>query len=210
MLLSLDDRAGTEFNRSYLCALGAAVLAELILLERLQLTGQNEPTVEVIQPDRLQDTIMDRVLQQIVTDSRPRSLAYWVRQASTSDLKESIVRELCRFEILKAEEKTVWMLFSKQIYPEMDSQPEQDIKRRLEQLLFADNPQADERTLILASLANGANLIEHNFGVLRTARQQQRIDDLVAQNIYGQQVKKLLQTLQHEQFVPLLVMSMIN
>ncbi len=209
LLLSLHDQEGTDVASQYLFALSGAILAELVLAERIAIKENDEHTVEVIDESSLHSHLLDQCLSTIATSDQPQSLGYWIEELTLAyDLKSLIANELCQQKILRRDENNVLWAFSETYYPELDPKPEREIKSRLEKLLFADEPEIDERTLILASLADSANLLEHNLGVLRVNEYRPKINEIEKHEYIGRAVENVRRAISENQVMFKLVKTL--
>ena len=155
LLLALKDEEGTIASGArYNYAVGGAILAELLLGQRIAVDPSKKKKVSVIHPEPLGDPLIDEWLMKIAAAKRPKSLQDWVcKIADTKDLKHRIALPMCQQGILKVEEKAVLLLFTKKIYPQISPRPERQILDRLHRAIFTDAEDLDARTIVLLSLA---------------------------------------------------------
>jgi Golgi phosphoprotein 3 len=188
MLLVLRDREGTvEFGADYLHALGGAILAELLLQGRLRVEESGKHKLaQVADAAPVGDDVLDECLEKIATAKKPRRLEDWVaRFANTKDLKHRVARALCDRGILKADEDTVLLIFTRKIYPEVDPQPEQAIIERLRLALLTDAAEIDARTAVLLSLAEGAGLLGFVFDKKEIKTRRDRLEAVINGELTG-------------------------
>lgn len=196
MLLALRDEKGSiEKGAWYNTAVGGAVLAELLLAERIRLVrrGKKE-VVELTSSTGLGNEIVDESLQRIAADPKKRTLAEWVQRiAGKKDLKHRVALGLCRRGILRAEEDKVLLVFSRKIYPELDPRPEREILGRLEHAIFTDTSELDARTVVLLSLASGTGLLLANFDKKKLKARKERIASVIEGESAGRAAKQVVQ-----------------
>jgi len=125
------------------------------------------------------------------------------------DLVRLVANELCSKGILAREDETLMWLFPVDRYPEADPQAEASIKSRLNAFLFEGKTDVDERTVLLACLANLAKLLEPNFGVLKVAKKQESINELLASNALGKTIESMLTAFRQAQMEKLLLLNMV-
>jgi golgi phosphoprotein 3 len=173
LLLALRDKEGTFTPGSWHAhALAGAVLAELLLAERIRLnpTGRR-PRVEAAGSKPLEDHLLNEALERIRVARRPVSLASWVeRFANWGDLPHRIAGGLCGRGILRADERKVLLLFRQRVYPEVEPEPERRLIGRLAGALSGSG--ADPGPRIRALLA-----IAHPTGLLRNAFERRFLKD---------------------------------
>ncbi|MHC4991336.1 MAG: GOLPH3/VPS74 family protein, partial [Planctomycetota bacterium] len=191
MLLALRDREGTiEFGVEYRHALGGAILAELLLGRRLTVDDVGKKKVaRMVSDEPTGDGVIDECLA-MVADSKPRQLEDWVtRFADLKDLKHRVAQQLCRRGILRADEQSVLLLFTRRIYPEVDHGPEQALIERLRAAIFEDGVEVDPLTTVLVSVANGAGLLRFTFDKKQLRDREDRIEQIVNGELSGQATK---------------------
>ncbi len=103
---------------------------------------------------------------------------------------------LCDLEILRADEKKVLWIFSRQIFPEVDHAAEADVVARLEDAIFSDANDVDVRTILLSSLANSADLLSLVFDKKRLKGRKERIKKLADGEVVGKATAEAIQAVQ--------------
>ena len=208
MLLSLKDREGTPVNDLYPYALSTAVLCELVLRNRIEIKSFFQNTVSVVDSTPTGNMILDKSLRKIAGHEQQKPLLYWIKKAiDLTYLTATVTRELCDFGILKKDEKQVLWLLSRMTYPELDPNPERQLKNRLRHVLLDQpieeelTPEAYERTVVVAILANAAQLLDANLGKLSLIRSEERLKELSEDSNLKDTAKSLLQTLQTERAI---------
>ncbi len=117
----------------------------------------------------------------------------WVsRLAGTKNLRHKVARQLCDRGILRADEDKVLFIFTRQVYPEIDPLPEKQIVDRLRTAIFTDHDQLDPRTVVLISLANGADLLNQTFGRKEVRSRKKRIEQIVNGELTGKATKNVI------------------
>jgi hypothetical protein len=196
LLLSLKDREGTvEFGTDYHNALAGAILAELLLSERVRVvTEEKKVFAEVTDRTPIGDTVLDECLSKIDNAKRRETLETWVSQfASIGQLKHRVAARLCEQGILRTDEEKVLLIFSRRVYPEVDPGPEQELIRRLEAAIFTDAEEVDVRTVITISLAKSANLLHIPFDKEKLNQREDRIKALVNGELIGATTQEAIQ-----------------
>lgn len=174
LLLALRDEEGTTAAGSmYAYALGGAILAELLLRDRVGLEQVKKSTLVVVKTGtQTGDRVLDEALEKIRAAKRRAAAKTWVfRFGQTRGLKVRIAERLRQKGILKVAEDRVLWVFTRRVYPALDPAPERRIVERLRAAILSDDPPPDARTALLASLAAAASLLD---GVLEKEERKAR------------------------------------
>jgi len=140
LLLAFDDKTGKPESDLYSLAVSAAVLAEFVHLIDSSPSGHD---------------ILDKSLRALGLSDQPKSMLHWMKNLfDLEDLVRLVANELCSMGILGRGDGTLMWLFPIDCYPEADPQAEASIKSRLNAFLFEGKTDVDERTVLLACLAN--------------------------------------------------------
>jgi len=199
MLLALRDEEGTIASGTmYQYAIGAAVLAELLLSQRIIVDQSSKrKLVDLVGSEPLGEPLLDQCLEKIVAAKRRAALQTWVsRFAGVKNLKHVVARSLCQRGILRADEDKVLMIFTRKIYPEVNPQPERELIERLRNAIFTDAFDVDPRTVVLVSLANSASLLKVVFDKRMLKTRKKRIEQIVNGEITGKAAQEAIQAMQ--------------
>ena len=217
MLLALKDEEGTIASGTmYNYAVGGAIIAELLLSQSIAVyQSKKKKLVSVINPELLNDSLIDEWLMKISSAKRRKTLQDWVsRVANTKDLKHRIALQLCQRGILKMDEKTILLLFTQRIYPEINPEPEREIINRLHNTIFTDTDDIDARTIVLLSLAKSANILPVIFGKKEIKQRKKRIEQIVNGDIAGKATKEAIEAMEAAVMVacimPAIMMTTMN
>lgn len=183
MLLALRDKEGTfaANDMEFLYALTGALLAELLFMEKISLeeVKKNKKMVNLENPSPIGDPILDECLQKLRGARRRATLTTWVsRLAGMKKLKHRAAKQLCRRGILRADEKSVLLIFSKKIYPELDPGPEREIVQRVREAIFTDTPEVDPGTAVLVALGSKGGVLKNVFDKKELKAQKKRIESM--------------------------------
>ena len=199
MLLALRDDKGTiEAGSMYQYAIGGAIIAELLLNERITIEKIRRKDLVTLQNSRpMGDSLLDQCLTKIANAKRRAIAQTWVSKfANTKNLKHIIANELCKKGILKADEDKVLLIFSRKIYPEINPVPEQKLIERLRNAIFTDTIDIDPRTVVLLSLAHNSGLLRANFNKKELKSGKKRIEKIVKGEIAGKATKQAINAMQ--------------
>ena len=199
MLLALRDEEGTIASGTmYQYAIGAAILAELLLNQRIALDeSKKKKLVNLINLTPLGESLIDQCLEKIGNAKRRASLQTWVsRFAGVKNLKHRVAQRLCDRGILRADEDKILLLFTRKIYPELNPIPEKRLIERLRQAIFTDSRDIDPRTVVLVSLADSTGLLKEAFGKKVLKGRKARIKEIINGEMTGKAAKEAIQAVQ--------------
>lgn len=199
MLLALRDEEGTIASGTmYQYAIGAAVLAELLLNKRIAVgESRKKKLVDLISSQPLGEPLIDQCLEKISNAKRRASLQSWVsRFAGVKNLKHRVALQLCQRGILRADEDKILLLFARKIYPEINPEPERKLIERLRQAIFTDSRDIDPRTIVLVSLANSTGLLKVVFDKKELKGRKARIKEISDGEITGKAAKEAIEAMQ--------------
>jgi Golgi phosphoprotein 3 len=199
LLLGLRDRKGTDAGGVWMnYALGGAILAELILENRLRVDVEGKKKfARVTSPRRMRDPVLGECLDKVREAKRRATLETWVaRFAAVKKLKEQVAEGLCHTGILRADEDKVLLIFSRKIYPEVDPKPEREIIERLRQAIFTQTRKIDARTSILVSLADSSSILPVVFDKKQLKKRQERIEEIRSGDLTQGATKSAIQAAQ--------------
>lgn len=189
LLLALKDEKGTTAVGSmYAYALGGAILAELLLRERVALERvKKSDLVVVTQPTQTGEAVLDEALERIRTGRRRAAAKTWVaRLAQTRGLRVRVAERLRQKGILKVAEDRVLLVFTRKVYPALDPGPERRIVERLRSVILSDDDPSDARTALLASLAAAASLLDGVVDKGERRERKARLKQLARGQVAGQ------------------------
>lgn len=199
LLLALRDKEGTIASGTmYQYAIGAAILAELLLKKRISVEqAGNKKLVNLISSTPFSEPLIDQCLEKIGKAKRRASLQSWVsRFAGIKNLKHRAAQQLCDRGILRATEDTILLLFTRKTYPELNPVPERRLIERLRQAIFTDSSNVDPRTVILVSLANSTGLLKVVFDKKKLKGRKARIKEISNGEITGKAAKEAIEAMQ--------------
>ena len=199
MLLALRDEEGTVAGGThYTYALGGAILAELLLQERVKVDDSRRKkllTVKSAKP--IGEPLLDECLEKVKSAKRRASLQTWVgRFAGIKQLRHRVALALCERGILRADEDTVLLIFKRKVYPEVDPKPERELIERLRQAVFTYTNELDSHTVVLAALANGSGILKVVFDKKKLKARKKRLEQLTKGNVAGKATKEAIEAMQ--------------
>lgn len=211
MLLALHDEKGTVALESrYPYAVGGAVLAELVMRERVRLEKSGKKMLVRLTSSRPTGRpFLDDCLERINDDTRLRPAETWVsRFAETKQLKHRLAQQLCDRGILRADEDKILLLFTRQVYPEVDPRPEKELVERLRRAIFT-NGEVDPRTAVLVSLAHHSGLLPNAFDKKKLKDRKVRIERIGEGDATSEATKQAIEAMQAAVFVACVLPAII-
>jgi hypothetical protein len=198
MLLALRDKEGTiHFGANYPYALAGAILAELLLKNRIRIEDEKKKFVVAKRGAALDDPLLEECLERIATAKRRTTLRTWVAKfAGIKQLKHRVAEQLCDRGILRADHDTVLLIFTRKIYPERDPKIEREIVARLKSAIFTYTTEIDPRTVVLVALAHKTGLLRATFDKKKLKDRKKRLDQIVAGDVIGQATKEVMEAVQ--------------
>jgi len=212
LLLALRDEEGTIASGTmYQYAIGAALLAELLLSNRIEVEQSGKrKLVNLISSSPLGEPLIDQCLEKVNSAKRRAVLQTWVsRFAGVKNLKHRVAQQLCRRGILKADEDKVLLIFTRKIYPEVNPGPEKELIERLRCAIFTDTRDIEPRTVVLLSLANSTGLLKVVFDKKMLKSRKARIKQIVNGEITGKAATEAIQAMQAAVMVACIMPAMM-
>lgn len=211
MLLALRDEKGTIATGFAEQVVAGAILAELLLDNRISVEDTRKQLVDIINQGQVGDPVIDECLEKMATAKRRASLQAWVQKlAAVKDLRHKVARQLCDRGILRADEDKVLLLFKRRIYPEIDPVPEKKIIKRLRTAIFTDHHRLDPRTVVLVSLASGSDLLRQTFGRKELKPRKKRIEQITNGDMTGKATKEVIAACEAALVIAAIMPAMIS
>lgn len=179
LLLALSDHDGNFSNGMIEYALAGAMVSDLSLLGKIEISEDKYKTVRVIDKSPTGNLQLDTIIEKIAKLTRTKNLQYWVPKiAQTSGLKHTIAKSLCDLGILEETTSKILFLFTKKVYPELDGSWEDSIRNRMGEVMFHPEVKSDVRTAVLIAFAYHSQLLKQNFAPVELKQHQARIKQL--------------------------------
>lgn len=183
LLLVLTDRTGSLLEETHFrYALGGAILAELMLQDRIELEpGTGQHLVTVTQRKATGDPVLDDALVQLVNATRRANPEKWVdRFSEHEELYLRVCRQLCRKKVLDEHEGRVRLVFRRTVYADLDPDVQAEVVGRVRNAVFDDDP-VDVRTALLTTLAGAGDILVGVFEAEELIPRRERIRSLLAE-----------------------------
>ena len=209
MLLSLDDERGTALSTWHTQAVAGGILAELVLLGRVQVGPAPRRLAKVVEEASTGNEIMDEALAKMATGRR-RPLRDWLTTISgLPRLTRRVAEELCDRGILRAREGKILWLFPTTSYPEADTRPERAILKRLRQAVSGAK-EVDPRTTVLLGLAHHTELLRRVLPARLLKLRRKRIKDVINGDATAAATREVIQAVQTAMMVAVMVPILIS
>ncbi len=209
MLLALRDEKGTlEANETkFVYTIAGALVADLLLLKRIGVEEvRKKKIVNVLSEAPVGDPLLDECMARFASAKRRASLKTWVsRFVSIKKLRHRVALQLCRRGILRADEDTVLLVFTRKIYPELDPRPERDLIERLRRAIFTDTGDVDPRTTVLISLAHRADVLNNVFDKKDLKLRKDRIDQICEGEMTGPAAQEVFEAMEAVMFAAVMM-----
>jgi Golgi phosphoprotein 3 len=199
LLLALKNDKGTTAIESHLnLAMGGAILAELLLLGRIQVQKEKKKQFAIVSSTKpTGNTLLDECLGRIVESKKRQQLRTWVsRFSKIKKLKRRAAVQLCRQGILRESEDRVLFIFKRTIYPELDPRPERALVERLRRAIFTETSRVEPRTAVLVALAFHGDLLKYAFAKKMLKSRKKRIESLTSGEAVGDATKEAVQAVE--------------
>ncbi|MFB4277620.1 GPP34 family phosphoprotein [Nonomuraea sp. MTCD27] len=139
-------------------ALGAAVLSELVLLERLAF---RDGRLGVTDPAPVGDAELDGALRRLCVPEEPPEFGGWWTAMYTPRRRERLLERLAGRGAVTVKRRTYLKVFKEELFPEADPALRESVRERVLAALAGVEP--DARTVALVSLAHACRLIGKAF-----------------------------------------------
>ncbi len=210
LLLALHDEQGTvRLGVSDAHAMAGALLAELVMMGRLKTSGESLE-VEVVDGAPIGDALLDQVLDFVRESKEPKPLRHWLSHITHwKNLRERVADQLCDRGLIERKDETVFFVFKKTTFPELDGTHERTIVDHLRRVIFEDVQDVDARTVMMLSLAFHTRILEVVFDSKELAGRKQRIQSVIQGDASGEVVATLIQEMQMAAMLPMLFMPVV-
>jgi len=197
LLIALDDKKGTTGLESmHKSAMGGAILAELVLAGAVTVGDDKKKLVTVTGGADVTDPLLVECLELVQAAKKPKKASHWVLKfAGRKDLTKRVARQLVAKGILKEDRDKVLGLFKRTIFPERDGGAERDLVARLRHAVFTSSNQVDERTVVIAVLANATSLLPRLFAKKKLKERKQRLENLASGRVAGAATKEAVEAM---------------
>ena len=192
LLLDYDtgrpSRSVTE--RSLRTALGGALLMDLALANRIDTDLEG---LFVVNPEPLQEPVLDPALARIVDDGERRPIDHWIARfaADHDSFRQLLAERLAGRGILLRGRNGLLLVVGTHRYRDDDGQPLRDVRQRLAGVLLSDEL-PDPRDIMIVSLAEACALWPGLLEESTRLRLSPKIAQIARMDLIGQAVTKAI------------------
>lgn len=197
ILLALCEEKGTMSGMYVEYATAGAIAAELLMLHRIKVDETNKNKVAVLDDSPTGDALLDEALTMITEAKRPRKLKDWVHKlGGIKNLKHKVAQALADDGIVSHEKEKVLWLFERQVYPEVNPKPEQELRQAMRDAVLTDSDEVQPKVAIAVALANSAKLLPQVFSKQELKDRKQRIKQLENGELVSKAAKEAVQAIE--------------
>ena len=182
-LLARDDATGKPLGHYNMYIQPAGAITELVMMDRLELTDDKWPKLNILSTAPTGNPYLDAVLERIAASHRPRTMQHWVGSLAHMKQRQRMIgEELIKMGLVEERSEKVWRIFPVTRWPIVRSGPKQALKISMEKALFQEGSKLDEWTGTIIALANAGHLLKRNFDQSRLRTHKAHIKKLVKGN----------------------------
>ncbi len=182
LLLCLNDETGRSEELYLRQGLEGAVLAELLLQERVGV--DEEGHLGVFDPTPTGDALLDQALARIEEAAKPRKSGEWIGKLVPNNLYPSepvlhasvATRLIERGILTRQEDRLLWVL-PNPVYPTQNAHPERRLREQLRAALLESGP-VDARLGALIALLHATDALDRVLTPEEVAQVGPRIEEL--------------------------------
>lgn len=194
-LLLCDDYGTLEHGRARSrCGLISAVISDLILAEKLQVSDHNNPRITVVPDAAAKNPVLDTTLERL----RPEVHTKVTTLVTDNDFnpEHEVARSLADAGVVRVEEKRLLGLIPER-YPVVSAEPERSLRQQLAAVLAGDTPRSQDETLlsILQGLDVAHTVLEDEKAGRNRWKLKSRIEEISEETIAGHAVARAIQSM---------------
>lgn len=209
LLLALCEEKGTISGSYVGYAVAAAVIAELMLQQRISISDGRRKYVIPEDKSPSDDPVLNECMEKIAAAKRPKVVRTWVNKiAHLKDLQHKVAKNLAEHGVVSADEEKVLWLFNRRVYPEINPQPELELRTRMREAVLNEQADVDARTVIIIALCQGAQLLRQVFSRQELRTHKGRIKQLIKGNILGDAAREAVQAVEAAIMVAVMIPAM--
>jgi golgi phosphoprotein 3 len=197
LLLALHDEKGTMHSAWHSLAMAGGILAELMLLGRVEVEEVGkEKMLVAADPSPPGFPLLDECLNRVVLAKRRATASTWIsRFSQTKHLRDRTAERLQDLGLLRREEGRVLWIFSTVRYPTTNPAPERRLVEGLQDVLEGEG-EVDARVAILLALTHTSGILRHVLGKELLKDRKDRLDAVMAMEGVGGATKAAIEAAQ--------------
>jgi hypothetical protein len=212
LLLALRDEKGTVESKAgmYRCALGGAVLAELLLEGRIAVAEGKRKLVNLVDSTPTGDAILDEALGRVAAAKRRRAASSWVSSfAGIKKIRHRTAEGLCRRGILRDSEDSVLLIFRRKVYPTIDPTPERRLVEKMRKAVASDSQTIEPRIGVVVALAHATGLLRVHLDRKTLKGRKRRLEKIVKGDLVGGATREAVEAAQAAAVAATIVSSVV-
>lgn len=195
LLLTTDEGTKENWGAYQSYGLTAALVADLVVADRLALGAEKDPSIQVLSTEPLGDRVLDPGLEEIA--ARDGKAVSSVITGSRFDPTDDIVAALAARGVIGIEPKR-WLGLVPAKYPMLDDRPEVAVRRRLAGVLQGRRPAsvADVTLLsVLCGMDMDHTVLAEESGELSKRELKDRIEHLTPDEATGPVIRRSVEAM---------------
>ncbi|MEL6829137.1 MAG: GPP34 family phosphoprotein [Pseudomonadota bacterium] len=199
MLLALNDETGKTEAGYYQPALAGAAIADLLMLETIELSTDEPARVTPLRHQFDLGAFLQMCDAAIGEESKLQPLGFWINRLSgEANFVTTLADELVHLGALSKEKTRIFGLFERTVWPEASPLLESQLKSEIETAMFAETGPVDERVGMVIALCDAADILQHNFDADLLAKYADRIEAISAGKLLSKDTsEKVLKCVNH-------------
>ena len=189
-LLALDDDKGTFLadSTSYSYAIAGALMMELALSERIDLTDEK---LVLKDKSKTGDVVVDHYFDMIIQSTKERKIKYWVEKIGekANKIKRDTIDKLIDNRILEKKENKILWIFSYNKFPTQNPRPENQLRRRLYDIIV-NSHRPELKEIMLLNLIESCSLGKEVFGKTEVKKFKKRLKSINEYDHLGDSISK--------------------
>lgn len=179
VLLGLDDKGwfgNSENNIKF--GIAGAIIYELFIAGRIEI---KDGKIVVVNPDPVQNPIVNKVFTLIAKAKKQRSITTWIQKLAYRKLmlRKYLIKQLVNKEVIRKEEYSLMWIFYQNKFPLIND----ELKRKVQQDLFDDiltEKKIPSESLMLIAVMSACKMIKKNLrGTDNSSLIHKRINELM-------------------------------
>ena len=199
MLLCRNEGGRVIGNAQHAYIIAAAVLAELVLHNRVELQPVKRKTLVRLKDSRLiGDPVIDEALERIRTSKRTRAVSTWIGKiAGIRKMTQRVTERLWLSGLIKREERPFLFFFNRTLYPIGHPATRKRLVETL-RVVITTNGVVEPRTAALLLCTHGNGVLTQVMDRKQLKPYKKRIKAVIEDHLIARELSKGLQaSVQH-------------
>lgn len=193
-VLLLAVRDGESKFETYGYHIGAALLAALLVHERVEVVSGKKNKVAVVDATPLADAVLDGCLSQVAGRRKSTRAHDWVLRLSSKRNYHAIATVLCGKKVLQAKDARNLYFFKRRAYDLVDLDTRDRLVERLKVAVFSDTSDLHIDNRLLVALAYAGELLPLHFNKKLIRKRTRHLKHIVQGDSVSETVARALKT----------------